>query len=259
VKEDLHLAPYRRCLWEEAGLLVVSGDVSRALLSRDVYNGRYGIRAPGDERGTKLDRALAAAGLSAISLVERESWGWSMTFPGDDFGLFIGVEPEGMICGGVHGAERERAKVALQRQKAGEPLVESHYGPVGDDPVRAVELYFERSIQTPTRIAVSDAGPGALCQVVPGGDFSRVSGRTDEELLALLDELSAGQSNALRVLDEVVLFYECRCNDDMVIDMIKGLPEDQQREVWGDSSELEIECPRCGREYVVKRKTVRRQ
>jgi hypothetical protein len=253
VNADLLVAPYRRCLWEDAGLLVVAGDFARALLSRDAYNARHRISPPDPSNAATLDRALAATGLAALSLAERESWGWSMSFADESAGLFCAVEPEGMICGRVLDSEPAGRLIALQRQKPGEPIVESRFEPVGGDSVRAVELYFEMSVQTPTRIAVDAAGPGALVQIIPGGDFARVDTIDDGALLSLVEQLSA--EGALKVLDEVLLFYECRCNDQMVIEMMCALPDEQQREIWADSSELEIECPRCGREFVVTRRS----
>jgi molecular chaperone Hsp33 len=246
------VAPYRRCLWEDAGLLVVAGDFARALLSRDAYNARYGISPPAPRNAAVLGRALAATGLAALSLAERESWGWSMSFAGESAGLFCAVEPEGMVCGRVIDAEPAGGLIALQRQQPGEPAVESRFEPVGGDPVRAIERYFELSMQTPTRIAVNGAGPGALVQVIPGGDFARVAALDDDDLLSLVEGLSA--ADALKVLDEVLLFYECRCDDQMVLEMVRSLSGEQQAEVWGDADEIEVECPRCAREFVVKRR-----
>lgn len=249
---ELHVAPYRRCLWKDTGLLVVSGDMSRALISRDAYNLRWGIQPPDGERARALDRGLAAVGLASLSLAERESWGWSMSFPSEDFGVFYAVEPEGMICGRVLDTDATGGLIAVQRQKPGEPIVESRFEPVSTDSVRAVELYFELSVQTPTRIAVADDGRGVLVQLIPGGDFARVAAIDDVELLELADSLTAGDE--LKLLDEILLFYECRCSDDLVLDMVKSMPEEQQLEVWADTDEIEIECPRCGREFVVRRK-----
>jgi hypothetical protein len=251
VIEQLHVAPYRRCLWEAANLLVIAGDFTRALESRDLYHARFGIPAPDARSAGMLDRALAAVGLAALSLAERESWGWSMSFTGERTGLFCAVEPEGMICGRILDSEPDGNLIALQRQKAGEPIVESRFEPIASDPVRAVELYFEVSVQTPTRIAVDGAGRGALVQAIPGGDFARVANLTDDDLLEFADRLS--DDGELNALDEILLFYECRCNDQMVIDMMEALPEEQQQEVWADTDEIEVECPRCGREYIVKR------
>ena len=52
----------------------------------------------------------------------------------------------------------------------------------------------------------------------------------DQHLALLLGQRPNGpahRSTKIELLDEVVLFYECRCNDEMVIEMIKGLPEDE--------------------------------
>jgi hypothetical protein len=252
VNPKLVVASYRRYLWERPGLIAVAGDFTRALLSRETYNARYGIQAPGGRRAEVLDRALAAVGLAALSLADRESWGWSMSFRGEELGVFCAVEPEGMICGRALDAPSDAGLIAVQRQKPGEPIVESRFETIGNDPARAVELYFELSVQTPTRIAVGDDGRGVLVQLVPGGDFARVANVDDGELLAMVASLEA--EGELNLLDEILLFYECRCSDELVLEMVETLPEEQQLEVWADTDEIEIECPRCGREFVVRRK-----
>jgi hypothetical protein len=35
--------------------------------------------------------------------------------------------------------------------------------------------------------------------------------------------------------------------------MVKSLPLDQQKELWGNLDHLEVLCPRCGRKYLISR------
>ena len=198
-----------------------------------------------------MDRLMAAAGLAAVSLVDRESWGWSLALKGTGIGLFCGVEPEGMVCGTTRPAPEDRALGTLQRQKARGPLVQSSYEPEGDCPVAAVEEYFSQVVQLPTRLAVTDSWDAVLVQVLPGGDLSPTEGLTGQELVARLDR--AEQDGELSLTDEMLLFYECRCDDEMILRMLTSLPPDQRAELWGDEKELRVECPRCRREYVINR------
>ena len=242
---------FTRYTWQAHDLLVVRGNFAEVLTCRDLYNHRHQIEAREAGVRNALDRLMAAAGLAAVSLVDRESWGWSLTLEGSEEGLFCGVEPEGMVCGHVHEAPQDRIAGALQRQKAKGPLVQSAFEPTGRCPVAAVEQYFNTVDQLPTRLAVTEAWDVVLAQILPGGDLSPVQELGDAELVARLDH--AEQQGELKVSDEVVLFYECRCDDGMILKMITSLPRDQRAELWGEEPELRVECPRCGRIYVVQR------
>jgi hypothetical protein len=251
---ELHVSSYRRWLWEDAGLLVVEGSFDEALRSRAAYQQRHGIQPPIGPGSEALERLLAAAGMAALSLAERESWGWSMTLPGADFGLFCAVEPEGMVCGTVREADPNNATVVLQRQRAGEPLVQSHYEPLDDNPVAAVQRYFEKVGQIATRICLDTSGAGALVQAIPGGSFASVTTLDDETLLELVRD--SKDSGTFKLLDEVLLFYECRCDDQQILDMIASLSDTDLADIWRDQTELEIECPRCGRSYTIRRRSI---
>ena len=247
----LHLGKYRRYLWEKPNLLVVLGDFPEVVVSKKLYEERHGIsEVAGDERET-LERIMAAACLAATSLAQRESWGWTLTLPDSPHGFFCGVEPEGMICGTVKEAPRERGSVHLHRQKADGPLMESHYAPESEDPVAAVQRYFEQVEQIRTRMALDPDGSGVLVQALPEGDFDSVVDLADREMISLCRQKA--QDGDFTPLQEVLMFYECRCDDKMILDMITTLPDAAREELWGDEKELNIECPRCARKYVLTR------
>ncbi len=247
----LHLGKYRRYLWEKPNLLVVLGDFPEVVVSKKLYEERHGIsEVAGDERET-LERIMAAACLAAVSLAQRESWGWTLTLPDSPHGFFCGVEPEGMICGTVKEAPRERGSVHLHRQKADGPFMESHYAPESEDPVAAVLRYFEQVEQIRTRMALDPDGSGVLVQALPEGDFGRVADLADREMISLCRQKA--QDGEFKPLQEVLMFYECRCDDKMILDMITTLPDAAREELWGDEKELNIECPRCARKYVLTR------
>ena len=242
---------FTRQTWQGHDLLVVRGNFTEVLTCRDLYQQRHNITPPPAADGAALDRLMAAAGLAAVSLVDRESWGWSVTLAGSAAGMFCGVEPEGMVCATVREAPAPKAAGALQRQKKGGPLVQSAFEPRGSCSVNAVEQYFTMVDQLPTRLAVTDSWDAALVQILPGGDLSAVESLEDAELVQRLDR--AEEAGELTNTDEVVLFYECRCEDEMILRMITSLPSDQRAELWGDERELRVECPRCKREYVIQR------
>lgn len=253
MKESPYLSHFYRYLWEETGLLVVIGEGSLIFKGQKAYNEKYRIAAPEPECTVQLNRLLVAAGLAAVSLAERESWGWSLNIPGSLKGYFCAVEPEGMICGRMLESKPSARTAVVQRQKRGEPLMQSNFEAPESDPVEAVESYFEEAEQVFARVAVNDEYKGALVRALPGGRFSELDGLSDEEMVLRCHSLPATAN--MKILDEVLLFYLCRCDDEMIMNMIGNLPEQERRELWGNREMLEIECPRCGRGFVIRRKS----
>ncbi len=251
---ELHLGKYHRYLWPNRGLLVVLGEFPEILVSKQLYEQRHHIPPVTGPSGKTLERVLATAALAAVSLADRESWGWTLTMPDSPLGCFCGVEPEGMICGRTRPADPNRTAVYVQRQKGQAPLTQSHYQIETDDVVEAMETYFDRAQQTWTRIALDHTGSGALIQAMPDADIGELDLIDRSELLDRCRSIEA--AGQLESLDEVVLFYECRCDDKMILDMLTSLPAPQREELWGGESSLEIECPRCGRQYVIRRNAV---
>ncbi|GAB4223326.1 MAG: hypothetical protein Kow0062_23230 [Acidobacteriota bacterium] len=246
------LAPWRRWLWPERDLIVVTGTTRPVLRGREAYHREHAIvSSESDESRRLVERLVAGAGAAAVSLPVRESWGWTLTVPGSALGLFCGVEPDGRVCVRVREASPLRAAAVVQRQRAGGPLVQSHVESTSTDPARIVEHYFAQAEQTRARVAVDDGGDVVLVRPLPDARGADLLDRPDEALREAVHRARA--NDRLERLEDVLLYYGCRCNDAMVLEMIASLPDRQRREVWGDERELEIECPRCGRRYRIRR------
>ena len=250
---NVHLAHFKRYLWSGPSLLVVLGESRPLLDGLLAYNARYEIPLPSPAEERHLRAMLGACGTAALSLAERESWGWSLALP-DGRGCFVGVEPEGMMVIHPKANPEHHAQAVVQRQKPQAALTQSYFSPKSADPLRVVEHYFDQVQQTATRLAENETGRIALITALPNGSLGSLSALADEALVAELSLLA--ERGGLQELGEVLLFYECRCDDAMILDMLASLPEAQRKEVWGEERTLSIECPRCGRLYTVERKNV---
>ena len=250
----LHLGKYYRYLFKDANLLVVIGYFEEVLRSKVLYEERYGIVPASGEVGRTLEELLKAAALAAVSLPERESWGITLTLPGSPHGFFSGVEPEGMICGTARPSDADRNAAYVQRQKGEEPLTQSYYQPNTDDPVTAVEAYFVQSVQVETRIVLGQDHAGVLVQALPGGRFEEVSALAERDLMVLFTQMAS--RGELEPMGEVLVFYECRCSEDVILNMVSKLPAPRQQELWGADRTITAECPRCGREYILEKSAV---
>jgi hypothetical protein len=243
-----NLAKYKRYLLEETNLLVVQGSIAPVIKGMEIYNSRHRI-APAPRAYTdSIRELLAATALSAVSLSERESWGWSITFKGTSAGFFVGIEPEGMICIKALEADIEKSSALIQRQKAGLPMTQSHIKPKDQSPCAAVEQYFAEAAQTNTRIAIKEDGTGILVQSLPGGNFDAVKDLKIDKIFDFIAK--ANLLGRVKELGEVLMFYECQCSESMISKMIGNMTEIDRRELFKDRQQLEIECPRCGRKYM---------
>jgi len=252
MSELKNMARYRRYLIKDENLLVVRGSIGPVIAGLHEYNSRHGIPLPPGELNSLVQELLAATALAAVSLAERESWGWSLTFDGMDLGFFVGIEPEGMICVNVLAARRRKASVMIQRQKAGLPLTQSHISPRSRSPREMVQQYFSEVDQTRARLDIKENGEGILVHALPGGNFDAVKDLDRDMLFAYLDNaLGAGR---VAEVGEVLLFYECRCSESMISRMFDNLPEAKRKDLFGNLQSVEVECPRCGRKYRVERR-----
>ncbi len=250
--KQMNLAHYFRYLWEEQNLIVIIGNSGEIIKGHNAYLSNYNIIPPEKSDIEKLKTVFAAAGLVAVSLPERESWGWSLSLPGSTSGLFCAIEPEGMVSGRIVQAEKDKNIAVVQRQKPGSEMTQSNFTVKGSDPVKAVEQYFEESEQNLVRIAIKKSGDGVLVHALPDGNFEKINSLSDDDLISLCGQMS--QNNSLKKLEEILLFYECRCNDEMILNMITSLPEIQRKELWKDQEKLEIECPRCTRSFTLHKR-----
>jgi hypothetical protein len=246
-----NVAKYKRYLMHGEGLLVVRGSVEPVISGMRVYNSRYEIAPPSTILEPVVCDLLSAAALSALSLSDRESWGWSLTFKGMQAGFFVGLEPEGMMCLRVLPAESDKGSVLVQRQKAGFPMTQSHLEPRSESAFSVAEQYFSEVVQTATRLATGTDGEGMLVQALPGGTFETVRDLGPEGLFNLVD--GAIEAGTAKAAGEVLLFYECRCSEEMISGLIGKMKAADREDLFGELPHINVECPRCGREYTVTR------
>lgn len=250
--DSRYLAHYERWLWDERNVVLVTGEAAPILRGRAAYHRELDIPLPlSPDVERAVGRMLAAAGLAAVLLARRESWGWTLTLAGQPVGLFCGIEPDGRLCAVVRDADPKRATAVLQRQRQGGPLVQSHISVTHADPVSVVEHYYEQVVQTPTRLIVDEGGRALLVQALPDGSLGELASAAGDTLFDLVD--AAKKRGVLQRLDEVLLFYACRCSEELVLDTLLSLPADQRRELWSDDPVIEVECPRCARRYHIRR------
>jgi molecular chaperone Hsp33 len=147
------------------------------------------------------------------------------------------------------GAEQYRAVVEVQGERLSE----------------ALEAYFERSAQLPTRIRLASGAnkfSGLMIQRKPegigleGDNWEHVQALFDtlgdEELLAtdsitLLNRLFPEEQ--VRVFASRPIQLACRCDHAGISAMLLALGEDELRSIVAEQGHIEVTCEFCGRQY----------
>ena len=291
--DDRPLALYRRFLWESKNISwIYTSALDKLYASRDLYFETCGMARHllTEAQQREVDDLMVAATLASESQVERDAWGWTVRIPLKSWGIFCGVEPEGMVCTRFSNLAAEAARdpvglFAVQRMTPNTPMRQSSLIPADVSARSLVEQYFAESEQLPARIAIA-GNEAVMALSMPNAEWDIVEGLTQSDLLALFHELiresestqaveadglsdkareikakfaeARGESlgtmcGDLKFMHEAVFYYGCRCNMQQIRQMLDHLPQSQQENLWQDSETLEVQCPRCGRTYVVTR------
>lgn len=136
----------------------------------------------------------------------------------------------------------------------------------GGSVAKALEAYFERSEQLPTRIWLAADGAhagGLLLQRLPNqeGDdpdawdrtVSLASTLTAPEILGLpANDLlfRLFHEEEVRVFDPEYVSFRCSCSAERVGNMLRGLGQDEVHDILDQEGEIRVNCEFCGKAYV---------
>ncbi len=132
----------------------------------------------------------------------------------------------------------------------------------------ALETYFDRSEQLPTRLRLSAddrQAAGLLLQRVPGESpdadaWNRIQtlGATlqEDELLGLdaqelLRRLFTEED--LRLFEAEPVAFRCTCSRERIGDMLRNLGRDEVRDILVEQGRVEVTCEFCNQQYVFDR------
>jgi len=139
----------------------------------------------------------------------------------------------------------------------------------GNNLAAALDVYFERSEQLPTRVwlaADGDSAAGMLLQGVPGDDGRAVTRDsedwnratilaetlTGEELLALDAGTLLGRlfhEERVRLFDGSAVSFHCPCSRERVAETLRGLGRDEVRSIISERGAVEVTCEFCNAHY----------
>ncbi|ADC70849.1 Hsp33 protein [Thioalkalivibrio sp. K90mix] len=139
----------------------------------------------------------------------------------------------------------------------------------GETLADAMNVYFERSEQLPTRLwlaANQQSAAGMLLQAVPGEgghavtrdpeDWNRANILADTTTPEEMLELDAGTllgrlfaEERVRLFDGTPVQFHCPCSRERVSETLRGLGQDEIRGIIEEQGQIEVTCEFCNAQY----------
>ncbi len=111
---------------------------------------------------------------------------------------------------------------------------------------RMVEQYYDQSEQHPMRVLLSQTSDTAIGLIgLP---------ESNEEWIrsANLTAVNSASDIEKSPLSACAFDFTCDCSPEKLIPFFSSLSKDSLRELYGEDDELQISCPRCGKQFSVK-------
>jgi hypothetical protein len=198
-----------------------------------------------------MPKALAAATLHLALLPPDQFCSFTLNLLDPDVNLFLaGDNNEFQVTGRVYTenvrtAETNRLYIETQRPKH-EPA-RSVVDFSGRDVFEAFREYYRRSLQMRARLFDLGADEVVLIQGLP---------MVDEPWLVQLDVAGVRElvEGGLEQIEDRTYRFRCGCDvqriEAFVLEVFAGEPE----ELFGGEQQAEVQCPRCGRGFVIGRR-----
>ncbi len=139
----------------------------------------------------------------------------------------------------------------------------------GGDLARALDVYFERSEQIPTRVwlaADATRAAGLLLQGVPADDGQPLSRGSEDwnrttiladtvtpaELLVLDANTLLGRLFAeerVRLFDGTPVAFHCSCSREKIAETLRSLGRDEIRDIVAEQGAVDVTCEFCNADY----------
>ena len=211
------------------------------------------------EHDAKLKELIACFAIHLAARTGRETHAWTVHIVSDTpYSLFVtgdtgeidesGVA-KGFLVGHVlteHIRHTDVSSIHAQftsRGKTYNSIVRCD----SSDIAQMVEQFYTQSEQHPLKILLSDTSDTALGLVALP--------EYDEEWMteADVERVAAGEGVQLTPMRTVNFAFACDCSPEKLIPFFRTLTQDALSDLYGADSELQITCPRCGRQFAIER------
>ncbi len=115
------------------------------------------------------------------------------------------------------------------------------------DIAKMVQQFYEQSEQYPLRLILSQTSDTALGLVALP--------EYDAEWIASVDleQLAASSNDERSPMRTCHFAFSCDCSPEKLIPFFQTMSKESLQELYGDDDELQITCPRCGKQFAIHR------
>jgi len=196
-------------------------------------------------------RALAAFTLHCASRPWNELTAWTINFQEPLVNLFLtGDNTTGAVTGRVFADNVKELPENLfyaDVVRGNQPKRRSTVSFAGDDPLVAVEKFYEQSEQRVARYFQLSEEEFVMITEHPDCDLAWLGGLKTEDVRRL------DEQETLALMERRIYRWHCGCNQERMMEVLAPTMRHDPEELFGDEATLEIRCPRCGARHAITR------
>ncbi len=198
-----------------------------------------------------MHQGLAAAALYLTCRPTDEQTAWTVNLPEPPLNLFFAADAEsGRVAGRffdqhVRSAPRSRLFVQTVRRRGRRHL--SVIEVTGFDILAMLEQYCAQSEQAAARFFEGAGNEHLMLMALPGVDEDWLCGLTREAAIEFARDPS------LSLIERRPVAFGCQCTPERILEITVGIFRDDPAELFAQDDRVEVNCPRCGRSYVLTR------
>ena len=206
------------------------------------------------EHAETFKRALVAFTLHCASRPWKEVTAWTIHFEQPPLNLFLaGDNGDGAITGRVfeENVREMGANVFYADVVRGqEPMRRSTVNFTGDDPLCAVETFYEKSEQRAAKFFQVAEEEFVLVAEHPDLDRAWYDALTTEEVKSL------DATETLALMERRIYRWQCGCNQKRMLEVLAPTAKQDLAALFEGDEKIEMRCPRCGARYAITREAM---
>lgn len=199
-------------------------------------------------------RALAAFTLHSASRPWNELTAWTINVQQPLVNLFLTSDNDtGAVTGRVFDDNVKEGPENLffaDVVRGQQPKRRSVVTFEGDDPIRAVEKFYDQSEQRGARYFQLGEEDFVLVSEHPDCDLGWFRGLTTEQV-ARLDE-----HETLALMERRIYRWHCGCNQNRMMEVLAPTMKQDPESLFDGDQKVEIRCPRCGARHTITREAL---
>jgi molecular chaperone Hsp33 len=197
-----------------------------------------------------MRQCLAAASLHLSLLPKDQYCGWTLNLTSPRTNIFLaGDNSEFQITGRIHNqhvktqtSNRLFIESCRPKHKATRGIVEFK----GDDILQAFERYYASSIQLKARLFELEPNRFFLLQGLPRAEKNCLKNMA-------LNEAQELAKQPLEPIEDRTYRFQCGCNKKKIMQILRSMFQKKPEDLFQGDKEVETQCPRCGRNWLINR------